>query len=906
MPSHPITSLLLAAGVFSAAAAASPPAVAPAWLHAYNVEWTAPGTKALHSMPCGGGNIALNVWTTREALLFYIASPDSWNGRTQVKMGRVRLTLSPNPFSGDSFRQEHHLADNSVRISGRAADGTRVRLRVWVDAFQPVVHVEGESDRPVTATAALEAVGDVDGRLEDAAAVWRFRIDGPSPQRRELIAKNHAETIAGSVPDPMANHTWGGRLSGAGFTAGAAGEAVNEGMKSRAWTITTPAPISRIDLRASLRIAPDASVEGWEREVAALEARARHTAATDYERTAAWWGEFWNRSHIVVNPGKSADDPAWEAGRNYQLFRAMLAANRTGTMPTLFNGGPFLLEAKPNERQWAHAGFTAQNQRLVHWPMLKSGDADLLAVGLNFYRARHGLALAWAKHFWGIDGAVFHEDIDLFGLPVYTTKDGSGHTDPACLRYHYVSGIEFALMMLQSGSYFGTDVRPYVPVADGMLRFFDQFYRAKHKAAHGNELDPDGRLVLYPGNAVESHAGTTNDAPTVAGLTALTDALLAQPADAAPPERRAFWTAFRATLPPVPVHTWKGVRQLAPARSWESQRPDFNMELPHLYPVFPFRLYGVGLPDLDLARNGFHFGDTCPAKQKGHFCWYQAGIFAAGLGLTETAREYALARFLHPRMGDPVEHNGWANQSRMSPWELRFARKDWEVPRYPAFWDGMIFCGRPDMDHGGAAMVQLQEMLLQTPGDGLHLFPAWPADWDVDFKLHAPRQTTVEASLRGGKLTNLKVTPEARAKDLVNWIGRVPADTALREVGARKPITASSTWHDSGYEAARANDADMMTRWASDGKARDGVLTIDLGADTRIARVWLAEVDFAFTREFVIEVRQGETWKEVARGGEIGPDRAIDFIPVEASAIRLRILRADGPLNVNEFQVFGP
>ncbi|MCB1134414.1 MAG: hypothetical protein KDN05_25085, partial [Verrucomicrobiae bacterium] len=53
----------------------------PAWLDSYNVVWSEPGTKALHSMPIGGGNIALNVWTTKESLLFYIASPDSWNGQ---------------------------------------------------------------------------------------------------------------------------------------------------------------------------------------------------------------------------------------------------------------------------------------------------------------------------------------------------------------------------------------------------------------------------------------------------------------------------------------------------------------------------------------------------------------------------------------------------------------------------------------------------------------------------------------------------------------------------------------------------------------------------------------------------------------------------------------------------------
>ena len=78
---------------------------APAWLDACNIVSTEPATRALHSMPCGGGNIALNVWTTRESLLFYIASPDSWNGQTQVKMGRVRVTFSPNPFAAE-LRQE--------------------------------------------------------------------------------------------------------------------------------------------------------------------------------------------------------------------------------------------------------------------------------------------------------------------------------------------------------------------------------------------------------------------------------------------------------------------------------------------------------------------------------------------------------------------------------------------------------------------------------------------------------------------------------------------------------------------------------------------------------------------------------------------------------------------------------
>jgi hypothetical protein len=261
------------------------------------------------------------------------------------------------------------------------------------------------------------------------------------------------------------------------------------------------------------------------------------------------------------------------------------------------------------------------------------------------------------------------------------------------------------------------------------------------------------------------------------------------------------------------------------------------MELPHLYPVFPFRLYGVGLPDLDLARNALVYGDTCPAKQKGHFCWYQGGIFAAGLGFTETAREYALAKFLHPRHGDPVEHNHWLaeRQRRLSPWELRWLDPAGRLPRYPAFWDGMIFCGRPDMDHGGAAMVQLQEMLLQTPGDATApVSRLAQADWDVDFKLHAPRQTTVEGVLRGGKLvTSLKVTPESRTQRCRQLAGRVPARAGAAPAQRRQADhRLQHVRSEAGYDAAKANDDDVMTRWASDNEAREArFLTIDLGVE---------------------------------------------------------------------------
>ena len=203
-----------------------------------------------------------------------------------------------------------------------------------------------------------------------------------------------------------------------------------------------------------------------------------------------------------------------------------------------------------------------------------------------------------------------------------------------------------------------------------------------------------------------------------------------------------------------------------------------------------------------------------------------------------------------------------------------------------------------------------QEMLL-APEPGtvgkLHLFPAWPAEWDVDFKLHAPGKTLVEASLKGGKLVSLKVTPASREKDIVNWLGKHPAwkpFTPRPAISQGNPISASSQYTEPGYDAKLANDGDPNTRWASDFGARSGWLEIDLGEETEIGSVFVSEIEWKETRKFTIEVMQAGTWKEVARGTTIGRDMEIPITPVKANRVRLNVAESANAININEFQVF--
>ena len=55
---------------------------------------------------------------------------------------------------------------------------------------------------------------------------------------------------------------------------------------------------------------------------------------------------------------------------------------------------------------------------------------------------------------------------------------------------------------------------------------------------------------------------------------------------------------------------------------------------------------------------------------------------------------------------------------------------------------------------------------MQEAEGKIYLFPAWPKQWNVHFKLHASGNTTVEATWEGGKMVKLDVTPKSREKDI--------------------------------------------------------------------------------------------------------------------------------------------
>lgn len=706
----------------------SRPPAALAWLDSCDVRWDAPGPTSSQSMPIGNGDIGLNVWTEANGdLAFYISKTDAWGGTVSpdmdpwmkqggilMKLGLIHVSVNPDPLTpGSPFRQILRLHDGEILIREGGAAG--VLLRVWVDANHPVIRVEAVSRQPVSLKVRLD-----DWRLGQGDTV----VAG-QPGR---ITWYHRNPAAGDslLADPhLANIIFGGLIRGKGFVR--KDSITLESARPLASQVISIYPLTEMPAGAN---APTAS--GW------LARLARQSAAIeglDLEATRrahrVWWDRFWQRSWVCVKGSPQADSVT----EGYVLQRFVTACAGRGAYPIKFNGSIFTVD-NPDWRTGNHkppmqmnADFRAwggqywfQNTRPMYWPRLMAGDFDMMLPLFRMYAHMLPDNAALVQKYYHHGGAYFMETTPFWGGLPYMGADVE-----ALYTHHYFTPIlELSMMMLDYYAYTGDAAfarKTLLPIATAGLRFFNEHF----------SRDAGGKLLLDPDNSIEMFWKVHDPAPDIAALHAVLGRMIALPGNLVDNAVRAGWEKMLGALPDLPRDTVDGKAFLLPYTGPQTAK-SHNVENPELYAIYPYRIYGLGKPDLQLALNTFN---ARKFREKG--CWNQDPIQAAMLGETEVAREYV---------------------------RFNLTRKDPGL-KFPAFW----FTShdyKPDEDNGGNGENGLQQMLMQADGKKILLLPAWPVDWDVDFKLHAPYNTTVEGKVVGGKLMDLMVTPASRKADIID------------------------------------------------------------------------------------------------------------------------------------------
>jgi alpha-L-fucosidase 2 len=751
MNSFPLVLILLS---FAATAIAAPSDGNP-FIAGNDVTWTTLGNNENDSMPIGNGDLAANVWIEQNGdIVLLIAKSDAWSEDGELlKLGRVRISLEPNPFvNSASFTQTLRLETGDVELHS----GNNF-ARIWVDANNPVVHVQVQTEAPVElkATAEVWRTNEyhLDSRAIDRTGLgffeWGTDPDGltfypdtilQSKDNRVswchfnmhsiyplVFQKEHLETLLSKYPDPLMHRCFGITMKGDNLissddqTLKSLKASTSQQLDIYALTEQTKSPEAwRADLAKSIK------------KIDAIE------TSKAWKAHEQWWKQFWNRSWINVTGTLDAE----KVTQSYVMQRFMTACAGRGAQPIKFNGSLFTVghdlppgtvptEANhdPDYRAWG-ACFWNQDTRLIYYPLIATGDYDLLKPWFDMYLEALPLEKARTWTYYHHGGASFPETMYFWGLPNlhdFGFNNPTAELQSPWVRYHIQGALEIISQMLDvyDNSQHPRYATELVPFADAIITYYADHW----------PRDPNGKIHMAPVQSLETYeVDAVNPTPDIAGLKSVIPRLLALPEKFTSSEQRNFWTQTLNDLPPIPmgktahgklppdgVGDADGRPTILPAEKYGTPR---NSENPELYVVYPYRLYGVGKPDLQLAR------DTLYARRfpmdRG---WGQDGTQAAVLGLTDEARKVVVSEF------------------------TAYGRQ-----RFCWFWD-------PEC--GGSGMITLQNMLMQCDGKRILLLPAWPADWTADFKLHAPYQTTVEGHVEHGKIKNLQVTPKSRAKDVI-------------------------------------------------------------------------------------------------------------------------------------------
>ena len=740
-----------------ASAVSEPEAKKKDALDRYNVVWTSPSKDYNGTMPIGNGDIGANVWVEPTGdLIFYLSKTDAWSGGGPdpelLKLGRFRVRLDKPLFQeGAAFRQELDLKTGSITINASVGEMKR-SIRFWIDANRPVVHLDIQSSSPCTAEIALES-WRAEGKYLRGGSQKDIILpaDGQTVrwyQRnvhsifKDNMKNQHMGDVVDQFPDPLINRTFGGVISG-------------KGLKSKDdKTLATTAPVENIEIQIHPLTAQTKTADEWllqlEEQRKTVDAAPKSEA---WEAHVKWWQSFWQRSWIDVTPsaetGQNNSNEAFEVSQAYTLQRWVQACAGRGAYPIKFNGSLFTVDAVdafwkfpegeyagPDYMRWG-GPYWFQNTRLIYWPMVASGDYDQMAPLFTMYRNMLPLLKERARRYFGHDGVHFSETTEIWGLnrDVCFGKNNPGfYPTSTYMKYNWDCGLELSTMLLayyqhtQDQAFVGETL---LPIADQVVTFYEQHY----------QRDKDGKLHIYPSQALETWQNTENPTTVLAGMRVVLAGLLALPESLTTSEQRKRWTRVLGEIREVPIAEEAGKKWIKPAHVFSDKK---NAEHPELYAVFPYPIYGVGKPDLEIGLETF-----ARRANKRTGGWQQDAIQAALLGQTADAKSFLLQNITTENL------MGGDNEKAKRP-----------DSRFPAFW-GPNFDWIPDQCNGSVILTTLQYMLMQTDGKKIILLPAWPKEWNADFKLHAPYNTTVEGRVVNGEVIDLKVIPESRQKDVI-------------------------------------------------------------------------------------------------------------------------------------------
>ena len=799
------------------AAAAQSQTVADASPHAAiigraDLVYDKPAARSEEGIPVGNGRMGSLVWTTARQVRLQINRADVYaNGCATNSFferhndycgGCAYLDLAfggTEPFPESGFPQRLSLYDGSLTIQGK---GVTARAAGWPHRDVIAVAVDDRRGSSSRLSAVLRMLRyeskyfgqELEALVRDhAVRVERFSHTATSRLiirgRRIAITQEFREesfccksAVALAIAGREASPRWMNETEVALETSG-------EG----AYTLL---------IASAAAFNPDDDVLGA--ALSNLDAAEAKGPAVLAEESRSWWHDFWSRGHLELS---SDDGDAGFVEQNYHYFLYLMASSSRGKYPPKFNG--MLWNTGGDLRTWGAQHWFA-NLSCYYEALFATGRFDLMDPMFDMYSGMLPACSVAARQQWDSQGMFLPETAYFDGLEKLQEDIAEEMRDLYLLRKPWEQRSQrfrtFAETKhphssrwnwIQSGAWkqghFGITDRgsgPYGPVTHNfgttakvaylfwrryeftrdlswlrdraypMLKAAAEFYRNHPNVRPGD----DGRIHIHHANSNESVFGARDTDEDLASMRGVFPAVIRAAeilrVDGA---LRRSWSEFHAALTDLPTsddpealkpESYQGprvfVRGLKPAvKSSGGLLPDGNS-----LPMWFFDLCNVEAADtriLEIARatfNAYLRNGLDPKMPVGVLS--KLPIAAASIGRGDAVRIMVpnQIRALAPERSTAYR-NGGVLANRMT---LR------EGPQ------------ALDAERLGRAAEAVHLALLQSnppsPGEDpiLHVFPAWPKEWNARFTLMARGAFRVSASMQNGTVESVELESLAGAE----------------------------------------------------------------------------------------------------------------------------------------------
>ena len=769
-----------------------------------------PVPRSEEGMPIGNGRMGSLVWTTPSQLRFQINRNDVYanNCATSSFFERhndycggcayldIDFGAEAEPFPETGFLQRLSIYDGVLTV--QAGD---LILHIFAWPAHDVIAITVDDHRPNPSPVRV------------SLRMLRYETKYFGGQL-EKFARDHIVTVE------HINHTAASQLIAQGSRI-----ALTQDFREGSYCCKSAVAAAIVGLRATPRvvnetevaleasrayaifISSSATFDAGEDAViaafAALDAAEAKGAAAIATDAVEWWHGFWRRSFVHLS---SADGDAEFVELNYHYFLYLMASSSRGKFATKFNG--MLWNTGGDLRTWGGQHWFA-NLSCYYEGLPETGRFELMDPMFDMYSGMFGNAALAARQQWGSEGMYIPETAYFDGLEKLPDDIAAEMQDLYLLRKPWEKRsarfMEFAQTKhphssrwnwIQSGAWksghyvitdrgfgpygavnhnFGTTAkvaylywRRYEFTLDRdwlaaraypMLKAAAEFYRHHPNVKAGG----DGLIHIHWANSNESVYGardTDEDMSAMRGVfAAARRAAEILDADA---DLRSAWRELLAKLAPLP--TSDNPEALKPA-DYQGPRVFARGLKPAIKP-------GGLLPDANSLPMWFF--DLCSVETRD----------AETLELARATFAQYLRNGLNPRMPVGVLSKlpiaaasiGRADAVRvMLPNQIRALQPE----RATAYRGGGVLANRMTLREGpqaldaerlGRAAEALHLALLQSsppaPAEDpiLHVFPAWPKEWDARFTLLARGGFLVSASINAGKIEFVELESQAGAE----------------------------------------------------------------------------------------------------------------------------------------------